>query len=62
MAKEAGAKFTIGTNNGGADDLGDWSYPLEMQQALELGWEDMFVPGPAPSKAQRQLAAQSEGD
>jgi hypothetical protein len=62
LAKEAGAKFTIGTNNGGADDLGDWSYPLEMQAALELTWEDMFVPGHAPSKAQEELAAQSSGD
>jgi len=62
LAKEAGAKFTIGTNNGGADDLGDWSYPLEMQAALELTWEDMFVPGHAPSKAQKELAARSSGD
>ncbi len=62
MAKEAGAKFTFGTNNAGADDLGDWSYPLEIQQALELGWEDMYVPGHAPSKAQRELAAQTAGD
>jgi hypothetical protein len=59
MAKEAGAKFTFGTNNRGADDLGDWSYPLEMQRALELGWQDMFVPGHAPSRAQRELAEQS---
>jgi hypothetical protein len=58
MAKEAGAKFTFGTNNAGAEDLGDWSYPLEMQRSLELTWEDMFVPGQAPSKAQRELAAQ----
>jgi hypothetical protein len=62
MAKEAGAKFTFGTNNAGADDLGDWSYPLEMQRALELGWQDMFVPGHGPSKAQKELAAQPSGD
>jgi len=55
LAKEAGARFTFGTNNAGADDLGDWSYPLEMQKALELGWEDMFVPAHAPSKAQKAL-------
>jgi hypothetical protein len=61
MAKEAGAKFTFGTNNAGADDLGDWSYPLEMRQALELGWEDMYVPGHEPSKAQREIAEQSKG-
>jgi histidinol phosphatase-like PHP family hydrolase len=62
MAKEAGAKFTFGTNNTGADDLGDWSYPLEMQRSLELGWQDMFVPGHAPSRAQRDLAASSAAD
>jgi hypothetical protein len=45
MAQEAGAKFTFGTNNAGADDLGDWSYPLEMQRELELRRQDMFVPG-----------------
>ena len=59
-SKEAGAKFTFGTNNAGADDLGDWSYPLAMQQALELGWMDKYVPGHAPSKAQKELAAQTE--
>jgi hypothetical protein len=62
MAKEAGAKFTFGTNNTGADDLGDWSYPLEMQRALDLGWQDMFVPGHAPSRAQRDLATRSAAD
>jgi len=56
MAREAGAKFTFGTNNAGADDLGDWSYPLEMQRALGLTWERMFVPGHAPSRARRELA------
>ena len=62
IAKEAGAKFTFGTNNTGADDLGDWSYPLAIQRALELGWQDMFVPGHAPSRAQRDLAARSAAD
>jgi hypothetical protein len=62
MAKEAGAKFSFGTNNGGADDLGDWSYPLEMQEKLELGWQDMFVPGHGPSKAQKELAAKRAAD
>jgi histidinol phosphatase-like PHP family hydrolase len=62
LAKEAGAKFTFGTNNTGADDLGDWSYPLDMQRALELDWEDMFVPGHAPSQAQRDLSAEATAD
>jgi len=55
LAKQAGARFTFGTNNTGADDLGDWSYPLEMQRKLGLTWEDMFVPGHGPSRAQREL-------
>lgn len=58
LAKEAGAKFTFGTNNTGPEDIGDWSYPLEMQRKLELTWEDMFVPGHAPSRAQRELATE----
>lgn len=52
-AKQAGARFTFGTNNAGADDLGDWSYPLEMQRKLGLRWQDMFVPGHQPSRANR---------
>jgi len=54
LAKAAGVKFTFGTNNGGAEDLGDWSYPLEMQKKLGLSWKDMFVPGHQPSRAQRE--------
>jgi hypothetical protein len=54
LAKAKGAKFTFGTNNAGANDLGDWSYPLEMQRKLDLEWQDMFVPGHQPSRAQRE--------
>ena len=54
LAKARGTKFTFGTNNGGADDLGDWSYPLEMQRKLDLKWTDMFVPGHQPSRARRE--------
>jgi len=54
LAKAKGAKFTFGTNNAGASDLGDWSYPLEMQKKLGLKWQDMFVPGHGPSRAQRE--------
>jgi hypothetical protein len=60
LAQEAGAKFTFGTNNTGAEDLGDWSYPLEMQQALELTWKDMYVPGHGPSKAQKAMMVQGD--
>ena len=52
--RAAGIKFTFGTNNAGPDDLGDWSYPLEMQKRLDLKWPDMFVPGHQPSRAQRE--------
>ncbi len=54
LAKAKGAKFTFGTNNAGATDLGDWSYALAMQKALGLTWKDMFVPGHGPSRAQRE--------
>ncbi len=54
LAKSKGAKFTFGTNNGGANDLGDWSYSLDMQKKLGLKWQDMFVPGHHPSRAQRE--------
>jgi len=54
LAKAKGSKFTFGTNNGGASDLGDWSYPLDMQKKLGLEWQDMFVPGHHPSRAQRE--------
>jgi hypothetical protein len=53
LAKARGARFTFGTNNAGAADFGDWSYPLEMQQRLGLAASDMFVPGRQPSRARR---------
>jgi histidinol phosphatase-like PHP family hydrolase len=54
-AKAAGARFTIGTNNASAQDFGDWSYPWEIQRKVGLSWRDMWVPGRAPSRAQREL-------
>jgi hypothetical protein len=54
LAKAKGARFTFGTNNAGSGDLGDWSYPLEMQKRLELRWQDMWVPGHQPSRAERE--------
>lgn len=56
LAKAAGAKFTIGTNNTSAADFGDWSYPMAMQQKVGLTWKDMWLPGHQPSRAQRELA------
>jgi hypothetical protein len=51
LAKERGAKFTFGTNNGGRDDLGYLTYALEIQKACGLGSKDFFVPGWRPSRA-----------
>jgi hypothetical protein len=42
-AKEAGVKFTFGTNNGGPD-LGTLDYSLEMKEKLGLTYKDMFLP------------------
>jgi hypothetical protein len=42
-AKEAGVKFTFGTNNSGAD-LGTLDYSLEMKEKLGLTYKDMFMP------------------
>lgn len=55
LAKAAGVKFTIGTNNTSPADYGDWSYPFEMVKQLGLTWRDMWVPGHGPSRAQRAL-------
>ncbi len=43
-AKEAGVKFTFGTNNGGADDLGRMDYAIEMIEACGLTPQDMWYP------------------
>jgi hypothetical protein len=45
MAKAAGCKFSFGTNNGGANDLGRSEYGLQMVAECQLGWQDFFVPG-----------------
>jgi len=43
-AKEAGVKFTFGTNNGGADDLGRMDYGIEMIGECGLTPRDMWFP------------------
>ncbi|UCF35550.1 MAG: DUF1080 domain-containing protein [Acidobacteriota bacterium] len=43
-AKAAGVKFTFGTNNGGADDLGHLAYCLEMTEELGLESSDIWMP------------------
>lgn len=48
-AKEAGVKFTFGTNNTGAE-LGRLEYSLEMADKLGLTIKDMFFPKPDGQK------------
>jgi hypothetical protein len=43
-AKAAGVKFTFGTNNGGADDLGKLAYCLRMIEECGLKPNDMWIP------------------
>jgi histidinol phosphatase-like PHP family hydrolase len=43
-AKEAGVKFTFGTNNGGIDDLGRMEYALLMVEECGLTRGDMWLP------------------
>jgi hypothetical protein len=54
LAKQRGAKFTFGTNNGGRDDLGYLGYALEVQKECDLRTQDFFVPGWQPSRANRR--------
>lgn len=44
-AKEAGVKFTFGTNNTGPDDLGRLEYCLDMIEACNLLARDIWIPG-----------------
>jgi hypothetical protein len=45
MAKQAGVKFSIGTNN--ADrDLGRIEYALQMIRECGLTWQNMWMPKP----------------
>jgi len=43
-AKEAGVKFTFGTNNGGKDDLGRMEYAIEMIEECSLTGNDIWMP------------------
>ncbi len=48
-AKEAGVKFTFGTNNV-TPDFGHLDYSLEMAEKLGLSYQDMFLPKPEGEK------------
>jgi len=43
-AKAAGVKFTFGTNNAGADDLGKMEYAIRMKEECGLTPQDMYKP------------------
>jgi histidinol phosphatase-like PHP family hydrolase len=45
LAKQAGCKFTFGTNNTSPADLGRSEYGLRMVDECSLTWRDFFVPG-----------------
>ncbi|MBI4909020.1 MAG: DUF1080 domain-containing protein [Acidobacteria bacterium] len=51
MAKAAKCKFSFGTNNGSAADLGRSEYGLRMLEECKLTWQDFFVPGVFQPKA-----------
>jgi histidinol phosphatase-like PHP family hydrolase len=44
LAKEAGCKFTFGTNNSGPGDLGRCEYALQLVEQCKLNSSDFFVP------------------
>jgi len=43
-AKDAGVKFTFGTNNGGAGDLGRMDFAMEMIEKCNLTTRDIWIP------------------
>ncbi len=49
LAKQAGAKFAFGTNNGGRE-LGHLKYSLDVAEQCGLTKDDMFVPKPYGEK------------
>lgn len=49
-AKQAGVKFTFGTNNGGSDDLGRLEYCLRVIEEAGLTPDDIFLPRPSGDK------------
>ncbi|MEO7597760.1 MAG: family 16 glycoside hydrolase [Opitutus sp.] len=53
LARQAGAKFAIGSDNTSAADFSDWAYPLEVQRKVGITWKDMWVPGHEPSRSRR---------
>jgi hypothetical protein len=44
LAKQAGCKFTFGTNNSGPTDLGRCEYAIQMVEDCQLTADEFFVP------------------
>jgi hypothetical protein len=58
MAKEAGVKFTFGTNNAGAEDLKRSEYGIRMVKECSLRWQDFWMPGAwTPRAVERKCGA-----
>jgi histidinol phosphatase-like PHP family hydrolase len=51
VAKEAGCKFTFGTNPSKPSELRRSEYGLQMVQECKLQWQNFFVPGAWGPKA-----------
>jgi hypothetical protein len=51
LAKAAGCKFSFGSNNNGASDLGRCEYGLQILSECKLSWQDFFVPGAWAARA-----------
>ncbi len=49
-AKKGGVKFSCGTNNAGANDIGRNEYCVQMIKECDLRWQDFFVPKPDGQK------------
>ena len=49
-ARQAGVKFTLGTNNGGNEDLGALEYSLQMIREAGITADEMYLPKPAGEK------------
>jgi histidinol phosphatase-like PHP family hydrolase len=55
MAREAGCKFALGSNNAGLESLGRSEYGLRMVEECKLRWQDFFAPGAwAPKAVERK--------
>ncbi|MDZ4798117.1 MAG: family 16 glycoside hydrolase [Bryobacteraceae bacterium] len=52
LAKQAGAKFSFGTNNSDGN-LGRMEYALQMVKGANLTWRDIFIPHAGGNRAKR---------